>query len=78
MNCIVWWEHVDSAANVADAGTRTGPDSKIYRALGISMKAGFFPKWPMTVNSKSLHDMLTWTSGLIDGAVTSSERWRMT
>eukprot|EP00973_Karenia_brevis_P074815 10397208-Karenia_brevis.AAC.1 len=64
---MVWWEHVDSAANVADAGTRTGPASKIYQNLGIHMKEGQFPKWPKSIDSESLGDMLTWTQDLIDG-----------
>ena len=52
----VWREHVDSHANLADAGTRDGLDD--YKSLNIQVTELALPPWPASVKHALLQDWL--------------------
>eukprot|EP00973_Karenia_brevis_P011168 1510778-Karenia_brevis.AAC.1 len=54
LDIVVWWEHVDSQANIADDGTREGPNAQIYKELHIPMQEVSFPVWPTALQSAPL------------------------
>ena len=49
LNCQAWWEHVDSAANPADGGSRVGVCCEIAKLLGTELREYEFPAWPSDV-----------------------------
>ena len=56
----LWTEHVDSGANVADGGTRTGASCPMAKALGISLPTVEVPPWPKCVRSATADEWLAW------------------
>ena len=51
-----WFEHVDSAANAADGGTRGS--SLVAEQLGIALKPCSLPPWPRDVMQASASEWL--------------------
>ncbi|CAK0836238.1 unnamed protein product, partial [Prorocentrum cordatum] len=43
LRLLAWWEHVDSAAIIADGGSRCGNAGRVARRLGIRLKTVEFP-----------------------------------
>eukprot|EP00973_Karenia_brevis_P080457 11163795-Karenia_brevis.AAC.1 len=64
---LVWWEHVDSQANIADDGSRIGKDASIYAKHDIPMTDVPFPAWPDALSKASLAHWMEWLNSLIDG-----------
>ena len=60
LGCALWTEHVDSGANVADGGTRTGEGCPLARALGIGLPTVGVPAWPADVRSATAEQWLEW------------------
>jgi len=54
----VWWEHVDSKANLADGGTRGS--ARFAEALGIPLTARAVPPWPLSPLAASPDAWLQW------------------
>ena len=54
----VWWEHVDSKANISDGGTRNSFAE--YQALGVSMRPAPMPPWPESVFKLPASFWLSW------------------
>jgi len=55
---MTWWEHVDSAANAADGGTRMS--SEVSDALGILLRDLPLPPWPPNTLEASADVWLKW------------------
>ena len=45
LRCCPWWEHVESAANVADGGSRVGVSCPVAKRLGITLQ---WQSWPVS------------------------------
>eukprot|EP00973_Karenia_brevis_P069480 9661580-Karenia_brevis.AAC.1 len=78
MNLLVWWEHVDSEANIADDGSRAGRDAPIYAKHLVSVTDIQFPEWPQHLRQASIGEWLQWLNSLVDGICTHpllNDRW---
>ena len=58
---LAWYEHVDSAAKVADGGSRLGTKDPLARSLGITLREVALPPWPADVRNAPA---LTWLNML--------------
>ena len=57
----VWWEHVDSKANISDGGTRH--DLTGVQKLGVSIGVKPLPPWPDSLFSQPPAYWLGWLNG---------------
>ena len=46
LGCVVWWEYVPSASNIADGGSRDGVTCKLSEAANITLKQVRLPVFP--------------------------------
>ena len=46
LNLSMWWEHVDSDANIADGGSRIGVSDPVAAAAGVKLKDVAMIAWP--------------------------------
>ena len=58
LNVQPWWEHVDSAANPADGGTRGSLQSA--EELGIKLKHKLVPDWPRSTVKATPAEWMAW------------------
>ena len=62
LDLLMWWEHVDSDANIADGGSRVGGRDTLARSLGVKLRDVPLPPWPEDVLSAPVRlwmDMLS-------------------
>ena len=46
---LAWFEHVDSAANPADGGSRLGVRDPVASLMGVTLREVHLPPWPSSV-----------------------------
>ena len=46
---LAWYEHVDSAANIAAGGSHLGVEDPLARSLGVTLHEVVVPPWPANV-----------------------------
>ena len=39
----VWWEYIDSKANISDGGSRVGVSDPVALSLGVTLKHSYWP-----------------------------------